>query len=104
MDKLTKMDFDHMLLEWDEEKERLNFSKHRIHFRTAAKIFRDPNLMIREDQEHPHEKRFDVLGKVEKVLFVVCTLRHANTIRLISARLATIWETEQYENGENEFE
>ena len=104
MDKLTELDFSRMLLEWDEEKEKINFSKHGIHFRTAAKVFHDSNLLVREDWEHPHEKRYDALGKVGKVLFVVCTLRHGNTIRIISARLATVWEMEQYENGENETE
>ena len=31
---LTKASF-----EWDEEKDRINFMKHGIHFRTAAKVF-----------------------------------------------------------------
>ena len=39
--------------EWDEEKERINFRKHSIHFATAAKVFLDPNKLIREDEEHP---------------------------------------------------
>ena len=34
---LTKASF-----EWDEEKDRINFMKHGIHFRTAAKVFLDP--------------------------------------------------------------
>ena len=40
---LTKASF-----EWDEEKDRINFMKHGIHFRTAAKVFLDPKKMIRE--------------------------------------------------------
>ena len=54
---LTKASF-----EWDEEKDRINFMKHGIHFRTATKVFLDPNKMIREDEEHPEELRYDILG------------------------------------------
>ena len=89
--------------EWDEEKDHLNFTKHGIHFKTAAKVFFDPNKMIRVDEEHSGEERYNILGKVGKVLFVVCTLRKRNTIRIISARLASLPERERYEDGEYEF-
>ena len=90
--------------EWDEEKDRINFTKHGIHFRTAAKVFLDPNKLIREDEEHPEEQRYDVLGKVGKILFVVCAFREENTVRLISARLATTSEKARYEYGEDDYE
>ncbi len=61
------------------------------------------NKMIREDHEHPSETRYDVLGKVGKILFVVCTFRNQNTIRLISARIATTAEKERYKYGEDDF-
>ena len=89
--------------EWDEEKDHLNYTKHGIHFKTAAKVFFDPNKMIRVDEEHSGEERYNILGKVGKVLFVVCTLRKRNTIRIISARLASLPERERYEDGEYEF-
>ena len=97
------IDFDRAFFEWDEEKDRINFEKHGIRFRTAAKVFYDPDLLVREDVEHPEELRYDVLGRVGKVLFVVCAFREHNTIRLISARLATKAEKERYEHGEDEF-
>ena len=87
--------------EWDDEKDRINFAKHGIHFRTAAKVFLDPHKLIREDEEHPEELRYDILGRVGKVLFVVCTFREGNSIRLISARLATAPEKARYEHGED---
>ena len=90
--------------EWDEEKDRINFIKHGIHFRTAAKVFLDPNKLIREDEEHSEELRYDILGKVGKILFVVCALRDQNVIRMISARLATAPEKERYEYGEDDYE
>jgi uncharacterized DUF497 family protein len=74
--------------------------KHGIHFSTAVKVFLDPYKLIREDEEHPEEDRYNILGKV---LFVVCALKNENTIRMISARIASIPEKERYEYGEYEF-
>lgn len=90
--------------EWDEEKDQINFMKHGIHFRTAAKVFLDPHMLIREDEEHPEELRYDILGRVGKILFVVCAFRDRNAIRMISARLATAQEKERYEYGEDDVE
>ena len=97
-------DFENAEFEWDDEKESTNFRKHGIHFKTAAKVFLDPNKLIRVDEEHTSEQRFDVLGKVGKILFVVCAFNNGNTLRLISARLATVPEKERYDNGEDYYE
>ena len=61
-------------------------------------------MLIRKDEEHMQEPRYDILGKVGKVLFVVCAFKEENTIRMISARLATKDEKARYEHGEDEFE
>ena len=90
--------------EWDERKDQINFAKHSIHFKTAVKVFLDPNKLIREDEEHPEELRYDILGKVGKVLFVVCALKEKNVVRMISARIATPTEKERYEYGEDDYE
>ena len=97
-------DFENAEFEWDDEKESTNFRKHGIHFKTAAKVFLDPNKLIRVDEEHTSEQRFDVLGKVGKILFVVCAFNDGNTVRLISARLATVPEKERYNYGEDYYE
>ncbi len=60
--------------------------------------------MIREDEEHPEELRYDILGQVGKILFVVCAFRDQNAIRMISARLATASEKARYEHGEDAYE
>lgn len=96
-------DLEDASFEWDEAKEELNFKKHGIHFKTAAKVFLDPNKLIREDTEHLGENRYNILGKVGKILFIVCVFKEENVVRLISARLATIPEKERYEYGENEY-
>ena len=104
MYEFFELDLRKASFEWDEEKDRINFAKHGIHFKTAAKVFLDPNKLIREDDEHPAELRYNILGKVGKILFVVCAFREQNRIRMISARLATDPEKERYEHGEDDFE
>lgn len=104
MDEFFGIDPDSISFEWDEVQDQRNFTKHGIHFRTAARVFLDPNKLIREDEEHPQELRYDILGRVEKILFVVCVFKENNTIRMISARLATKEEKEIYEHDKDEFE
>lgn len=96
-------DFQNAEFEWDDEKEQTNFRKHGIHFKTAVRVFLDPNKLIREDEEYPQERRFNILGKVGKVLFVVCAFKTGSAVRMISARLATIPEKERYNHGEDEY-
>ena len=94
-------DLSNASFDWDDVKDRINFTKHGVRFRTAVKVFLDPHKLIREDEEHPVELRYDILGKVGKILFVVCTFREGNTVRLISARPATTPEKARYEHGED---
>lgn len=95
-------DIENAVFEWDEEKDRINYTKHGIHFKTAAKVFLDPRKMLREDLEHPEELRYDILGRVGKILFVVCVFKDDNVVRLISARTASVPEKERYEHGEDD--
>lgn len=94
-------DYENASFEWDDEKEAINFTKHGIHFKTAVKVFKDENKLIRYDEEHTDEERYDVLGKVGKVLFVVCAFREGAVVRIISARLASEPEKRRYERGES---
>ncbi len=74
---------------WDEDKNTINKEKHKISFETAAYVFDDPYYIEMFDFEHSvDEDRYIAIGKVGDVLFVVFTERK-DTIRLISARLAT---------------
>lgn len=78
-----------MKFEWDEDKNTINKEKHKISFETAAYVFDDPYYIEMFDFEHSvDEDRYIAIGKVGEVLFVVFTERK-DTIRLISARLAT---------------
>ncbi len=87
-----------MTFEWDEEKNKKNQKKHDgISFEMATRVFLDSKRLELFDKEHStaDEDRYYVLGRVEKVLFVVYTERHDN-IRIISARKATKEEVNEY--------
>lgn len=85
-----------MKFEWDENKNTINKYKHKISFETAAYVFSDPYYIEMFDFEHSlEEDRYIAIGKVGDVLFVVFTERK-DTIRLISARLATDAERRLY--------
>lgn len=85
-----------MRFEWDEEKNRINKAKHGIDFGTAIHVFDDENRIEIYDVEHSvDEDRYDTIGLVHDVLFVVYTERRDCT-RIISARLATERERRIY--------
>ena len=85
-----------MKFEWDEDKNKTNKKKHKISFETAAHVFDDPQCIEMYDFEHSNdEDRFIAIGKVGDVLFVVFTERR-ESLRLISARLATNAERSLY--------
>ena len=94
-----------MQFEWNEEKARTNFIKHRVLFETATLVFDDPYAVTRFDIFHSdEEQRFITLGLADRrtVLFVVHTYRLENTeesIRIVSARLASPSERRTYEEA-----
>lgn len=90
-----------MRFEWDEQKEELNIRKHHISFNIAKRVFNDINRIEIYDVQHSiDEDRYNTIGMVEDVLFVVYTERK-ETIRLISARLATEKERSLYYDNSN---
>ena len=87
------------LFEWDDEKEQRNIKMHKISFETAKLVFNDENRLELFDINHSAaEDRIIVIGKVDKVLFVVYTERGDKT-RIISARAATKAERKLYGNS-----
>jgi uncharacterized DUF497 family protein len=84
--------------EIDPEKISVNWTKHKIRLETAALVFADPLRIERRDDSEGNtagEERWQTLGKVGKVLFVVYTERGEIT-RLISARAADKAEKRSY--------
>ena len=68
--------------EWDEEKERINVSKHGINFLVASGAFLDPDRMIAVDELHSRtEPRQFCIGKVaDRVLTVRFTYRRSRIL------------------------
>ena len=89
-----------MRIIWDEKKNRDNISKHKISFEEAQTVFYDPEGKIIIDPDHSTEEdRFIILG-LSKMLHLLavchCYRENEETIRIISARKATKYESKQY--------
>jgi uncharacterized DUF497 family protein len=85
---------------WTAEKEAENTAKHHISFETARLIFGDIERIERIDNSESNtsgEERWQTIGRVGKLLFVVYMERGDET-RLISARKAEKQERRSY-NG-----
>ena len=81
-----------MRVEWDPAKDRANRVKHGLTFREAADLLAsDVDCFEIYDGAHSqHEDRFIALGPTGRgVIVVVYTVRHADVIRILSARVAT---------------
>ena len=82
--------------EWDNIKAMLNEVKHGVKFEEAARVFADEYKIILPDRNHSQtEQRFNVIGMVDDVLFVVYTEK-VETTRIISARHAEESERRLY--------
>ena len=88
--------------EWDEEKAKANFKKHRVSFDEATTVFIDPLSITISDPDHSvDEQRYIDIGSSDKgrVLVVVYTERSSN-IRIISCSKANPSERKLYEEGQ----
>ncbi|MBR4529630.1 MAG: BrnT family toxin [Lachnospiraceae bacterium] len=91
-----------MKFEWDEEKERANIRKHRVDFHMAARVFFDPDVLVRYDDIHSTEEdRYIAIGRVDETVLIllVAYTERKDRIRIISARPATKREKERYHYG-----
>ena len=86
---------------WDSKKASINVRKHGVSFEVACQVFFDPFIRIK-DASADEEQRDAAIGLTEDwtLLFVVHILREVDTIRIISARLATMQERRTYEDSE----
>lgn len=63
----------------------------------AVRVFLDEDRIEKYDSRHSIEKdRYNVIGMVEELLFVVYTEREKDIMRIISARKATEEECNEY--------
>lgn len=90
---------------WDALKAEANIAEHGVTFAQAAAVLLDPLALTVFDDTHSQEDRWFTLGTSGdgKLLAVAQTFQERSdsavaTVRIISARLATRHEREQYEN------
>jgi len=90
-----------MKIEWDPKKARSNLRKHEVSFEEAATALSDPMAATGDDPDHSvGEFRYVTFGMSERGrLLVVAHTERDQTIRIISARLASKGERKIYEEG-----
>jgi uncharacterized DUF497 family protein len=84
---------------WDAEKAESNLEKHGLSFEEASTAFADPLSRTKPDPLHSDDEDRLILMGVTKAgrLVVVAHADRGETVRLISARLATPAERRRYE-------
>ena len=89
------------VLRWSPEKARSNLRKHGVTFEEAASVFQDVLSVTISDPLHStEESRFVTIGRSNRDrTLVVVHSDLGETIRIISARLATRHERRKYEEG-----
>jgi len=88
-----------VIFAWDRRKAAANLKKHGVEFREAATVFSDPLSWTFPDEEHTEiEQRFLTIGQsAGRRLLIVAHTEEEDTIRIITARLATRRERKFYE-------
>ena len=89
-----------MYFAWDPQKAGRNLATHGISFAEASTAFGDPlSVTIADPMHSVDEERFVLFGMSERGrLLVVVHTDLDETTRIISARVATRHEREQYES------
>jgi uncharacterized DUF497 family protein len=83
--------------EWDADKRAKNLAKHGVDFSEAINVFADPYAVV-EYSPTLTEERWTIVGLAfPRILLVVYTERHGDTLRIISARKALPHERHYYE-------
>jgi hypothetical protein len=87
--------------EWNAQKAAANLRKHGVSFHEAASVFFDPLSATGDDPDHSvDERRFVTFGMSSSGHFlVVAHTVHDETVRIITARLATRAERGIYEES-----
>ena len=86
-----------MAFVWEPVKAAINLRRHKIDFKDVGYVFDDPfRIKRRDDDSSITEERYQTLGMVDKVLFVVYTEEDSEDTNLISARIATTKERRIY--------
>ena len=86
-----------MKFEWDESKNRKNFSKHGVDFNDATEIFSSIRVTAVDKRKDYGEVRKITIGRIGKSICVVVYTERDETRRIISARKANVRERRRYD-------
>ncbi len=83
---------------WDERKNRNNIRKHGIDFRDVVDMFSHPMLVQSDTRRDYGEDRWIAVGLLRSIVAVVVYVewQDEETIRIISARKATSYESKEF--------
>ncbi|HPC95644.1 MAG TPA: BrnT family toxin [Sedimentisphaerales bacterium] len=83
---------------WDEKKNKQNIRRHGIDFRDVPDMFERPMLLWLDTRQDYGEDRWIGLGLLRSVVAAVVFVEweEQDTMRIISARKATTYETKQF--------
>lgn len=91
--------------DWDPVKARSNLADHKVSFRLATTVFRDPLALTVFDEDHSeNEERWVTFGRGEngQYLVVIHTFQEISptefAVRIISARTADAQEIKDYQD------
>lgn len=90
-----------MQFEWNPLKATANLKKHGVSFEEAKTLFDNPLAVIFDDEAHSIDEQREIIighSRQNRLLLVAFTERFGN-VRIISARLATRQEREDYEQN-----
>ncbi len=90
-----------MKFEWDQSKAASNLKKHGVSFEEAKTVFDNPLAVIFDDGAHSVDEQREIIighSQQNRLLLIAFTERSGN-VRIISARLATRNEREDYEQN-----
>jgi len=90
--------------QWDSRKAATNLRKHGVSFDEASTVFDDPRAAIFDDETHSTaEVRELIIGHsvIGRLLLVSFAQRPGEMLRMISARVATKKERQDYEDNLN---
>ncbi|HKR63709.1 MAG TPA: BrnT family toxin [Thermoanaerobaculia bacterium] len=91
-----------MQFSWDPAKARANQRKHGVSFEEAATVFiADPLARIHDDPDHSVDELREIIIGVSAAgrLLLISFIEHAETVRIISARVTDPWERRRYEEN-----
>jgi uncharacterized DUF497 family protein len=90
-----------MEFEWDQSKAASNLKKHGVSFEEAKTVFDNSLAVIFDDEAHSIDEQREIIighSRQNRLLLIAFTERSGN-VRIISARLATRQEREDYEQN-----